>query len=246
MQNYKMVLQYEGTRYNGWQRQGNTDNTLQAIVEKALFDITGEQVEINGSGRTDAGVHAMGQCANFKLQEPVSCEKIKGDLNKSLNKDICVLSVEKADGRFHARLNAKGKTYVYRVAIGEKADVFKRRVMFHYPCTVDVEALKKAAELLTGEHDFKAFCSNHRTKKSTVRTIYSIDISLENQVLEMRFTGNGFLYNMVRILSGTLLDVAVGKIKPEDITTIVGSLDRQKAGPTLPSGGLTLERVYYD
>lgn len=245
MQNYKMILQYEGTRYDGWQKQGNTNNTIQGILEELLSEINGKPTELNGSGRTDAGVHAMGQCASFLLEEDVACSKIKSRLNASLNRDIRILSIEKAEPRFHARLNAKAKTYTYRICTGEKADVFSRHTVYLYPCTVNIEDIKKAATLLIGEHDFKAFCSNRRMKKSTVRTIYSIDIACKNDILEMSFTGSGFLYNMVRILSGTLLEAGIGKIPPDKITDILKSLDRKNAGPTLPSGGLMLEQVYY-
>lgn len=246
MQNYKMLLQYEGTHYNGWQKQGNTENTIQGIIEDLLGKMTGERVEVNGSGRTDAGVHGAEQCASFKLENPLPCEKIKAELNRELARDIRILSVEKAEPRFHARLNARSKIYSYRISTGEKADVFARRTMFHYPCKVSLEEMKRAAEYLTGEHDFKAFCSNRRIKKSTVRKIYSIEITLENEVLTMTFKGNGFLYNMVRILSGTLLEVGCGKKKAEDMPLILESLDRKNAGVTLPSGGLTLEKVYYE
>ncbi len=245
MQNYKMLLQYEGTRYNGWQRQGNTANTIQGIIEELLSSLTGERTELNGSGRTDAGVHAMGQCASFRLEREIDPDEIRDCLNKSLNRDIRILSVEKAEPRFHARLNAKAKTYIYRICTGEKADVFKRHIVYTCPCTLNLEEMKRAAEYLTGEHDFKAFCSNKRIKKSTVRTIYSIDISYNEDILELTFKGNGFLYNMVRILSGTLLEVGLGNIKAEDIPHIIRSMDRKNAGPTLPSSGLMLDKVYY-
>lgn len=245
MQNYKMLLQYDGTRYDGWQKQGNTDNTIQGITESLLRQKSGESVELNGSGRTDAGVHAMEQCASFKLNTPIDCDELKSCLNTALKKDIRILSIEKADPRFHARLNAKRKTYIYRICTGDKADVFKRSYSFVYPCVPDIDKMQRAAALLTGEHDFKAFCANKRIKKSSVRTIYSIDVTLTGDELTLRFTGNGFLYNMVRILAGTLLDVGTGKLAPEAMTDILESKDRQNAGPTLPSSGLMLEKVYY-
>lgn len=245
MQNYKMILQYEGTRYDGWQKQGNTDNTIQGILEGLLNQISGENVEVNGSGRTDAGVHAMAQCASFSLENALDCSKLKAELNAALNRDIRILSIENAPPRFHARLNAKGKSYTYRICTGEKADVFNRHIMYLHPCRADVDSIKKAAGFLVGSHDFKSFCSNKRMKKSTVREIYSINVKCENYVLELTFTGNGFLYNMVRILAGTLLDVGTGKISPDSIPAILESLDRKNAGATLPSGGLMLDEVYY-
>jgi tRNA pseudouridine38-40 synthase len=245
MQNYKMILQYEGTRYNGWQKQGNTQNTIQVTLEALLSELNGGIVEVNGSGRTDAGVHAMGQCASFKLDKAVACEEIKSYLNGKLNKDIRILSVECAEPRFHARLNAKAKTYVYRIFTGEKADVFQRHIAYHHSCNIDIEEIRRASRYFIGEHDFKAFCSNKRTKKSTVRTIYSIEVDFDGELLTLSFRGNGFLYNMVRILSGTLLEVGTGEIKTDDIPAILDGLDRQKAGVTLPSGGLMLLEVEY-
>lgn len=245
MQNYKMLLQYEGTRYNGWQKQGNTPDTIQGIIEALLGEINGSPVELNGSGRTDAGVHAAEQCASFKLDTDTDCTLLKTELNRLLKKDIRILSIEKADPRFHARLNAKEKTYIYRICTDEKADVFTRHFTYLYPCCVDMQKMKRAAALLTGRHDFKAFCSDRRTKKSTVREIYSIDTELEGKLLWMRFTGSGFLYNMVRIMSGTLLKVGTGEMQPDDMTAVLESLDRKNAGPTLPSSGLTLQNVRY-
>lgn len=245
MQNYKMILEYEGTRYNGWQRQGNTDNTIQGILERELGEISGEAVEINGSGRTDAGVHAAGQCASFRLETELNCDFIKNELNKRLNRDIRILRVEQAHPRFHARLNAKAKTYVYRICTADKAPVFTRHFTYLYPCKIDIEAVGRAADMLVGEHDFRAFTSNHRTKKSTVRTIYSIDTEYSDDILTIRFTGNGFLYNMVRIISGSLLMVGTGEMNTEDIALALNSQDRKKAGVTLPSSGLMLEKVYY-
>ena len=245
MQNYKMILEYEGTRYNGWQKQGNTPNTIQGILETALESISGETVEINGSGRTDAGVHAAGQCASFKLQNPIDCDIILNELNKSLNRDIRIISVEKVHPRFHARLNAKSKTYIYKICTGKKAPVFFRHFIYLHPCSIDIDTLRKGADMLVGEHDFRAFTSNHRTKKSTVRTIYSIDIDYSEEILTLSFTGNGFLYNMVRILAGSLLMVGTGEMSTEDLALAFDSKDRKRAGVTLPSGGLTLERVFY-
>ena len=245
MQNYKMILEYEGTRYQGWQKQGNTPNTIQGILETALKDISGEMVELNGSGRTDAGVHAAGQCASFKLEKSIDCQYISSELNKRLNKDIRILLLEEAQPRFHARLNARSKTYAYRICTGEKAPVFSRHFTYLHPCSLDVAAIRTGAELLTGEQDFRAFTSNHRTKKSTVRTIYSIDIDYNDEMLTLRFTADGFLYNMVRILAGTLLMVGTGEMRLEDVAAALNSRDRKMAGVTLPSGGLTLERVYY-
>lgn len=242
--NYKIIIEYEGTRYNGWQKQQSTPNTIQGIIEEALTLITGENVEINGSGRTDAGTHALGQVANFKISSAV--DSLMDKLNDELPSDIRILSCDAVDERFHARLNAKSKTYCYKIDTGKKVNVFTRRTVNHFPYQLDIKAIRKGADLLIGTHDFKSFCSNKRTKKSTVRTIYLIDISQMGSEIIFTFKGDGFLYNMVRILTGTLLEIGMGKIPPEQITDIINAKDRSKAGITMPPRGLTLVSVDYN
>lgn len=241
--NYKIVLEYEGTHYKGWQRQITTDNTLQGTIEKAISEATGEQVEINGSGRTDAGTHALGQVANFKLK--FDCDDLLDKINEKLPADIRILSCEKVSDRFHARLNATGKTYCYKIDTGKKVDVFTRRTINHFNVELDVDKMKAAAEKLIGTHDFMSFCANKRMKKTTVRTIYSIDIVENGTVISFTYKGSGFLYNMVRILTGTLVEVGMGKIAVEDIDNILMAKDRSKAGMTMPPRGLTLVSVNY-
>lgn len=241
--NYRITIQYEGTRYAGWQRQNSTPDTIQGIIENAIYEVTGEKAGVNGSGRTDAGVHAPGQTANFKLSREY--EDIMDRLNEALPPDIKITDCHIVHDRFHARLNAAGKTYVYKIDTGKKPDVFTRRTVNHFPCTVDIKKMKKAAEYMLGEKDFKAFCSNKRTKKSTVRTVYSIDIEQKGTEISFTFRGNGFLYNMARIMTGTLLDAGTGKIEPEYIEEIIASKDRSKAGITMPPRGLTLVSVDY-
>lgn len=241
--NYKIVIEYEGTRYNGWQRQVSTPNTIQGVIEEAIKSVTGETVEINGSGRTDAGTHALGQVANFKLNKKY--DNIMDKLNEELPTDIRILSCERVDDRFHARLNTIGKTYCYKIDTGKKVNVFTRRTVNHFNYDLDVEAMKSAAAVFVGTHDFKSFCSNKRTKKSTVRTIYSIDIDVRGTEIDFTYKGDGFLYNMVRILTGTLIEVGLGKIKVDDINKIIDAKDRSKAGMTMPPRGLTLVSVDY-
>ena len=243
--NYKLVLQYEGIRYNGWQKQKNQENTIQEVVENAVFDGTGERAEVIGSGRTDAGTHAMGQVANVKLGQDLEPERLMDNINKHLPSDIKILECEKVDNRFHARLNAKAKTYMYTLCVGKKPDVFNRRTVLHYCADLDVDAMKKAAEYLKGEHDFMSFCSNKRTKKSTVRKIYDIEIIKDGDEISFIFKGNGFLYNKVRILTGTLVEVGLGKTNPEDMPKILEAKDRSKSGATLPPRGLILVNVEY-
>lgn len=241
--NYKIVLEYEGTRYNGWQRQVSTPNTIQGIIEDAIKTVTGENVEINGSGRTDAGTHAFGQVANFKLSN--KCDNLMDKINDELPSDIRILSCCEVDDRFHARLNAIGKVYYYKIDTGKKVNVFTRRTVNHFNFPLNIEEMKRASKMLVGTYDFKSFCSNKRTKKSTVRTIYSIDILQNGTEITFVYNGNGFLYNMVRILTGTILEVGLGKISADDIPSIIEARDRSRAGMTMPPRGLTLAEVKY-
>ena len=243
--NYKLVLQYDGTKLNGWQKQGNTDNTIQGKLEAILERMYGLYVEIYGSGRTDAGVHALGQVANFHASEQFSTEEIKSTLNEYLSKDIRVLSVETVDERFHARLTAKAKTYEYRIDNGAVADVFQRKYVMREEAPLNLDAMREAAGNLVGTHDFKTFCANKKMKKSTVRTIYSVDVQDKGGFVSIKYRGNGFLYNMVRILTGTLIEVGRGLRKPEEMQGIIDAMDRGAAGFTAPAQGLYLVDVEY-
>ncbi len=245
MQNYKMVLSYDGTRYDGWQKQGNTSNTIQGRLEALLSRLTGEEIEIHGSGRTDAGVHALGQVANFKLEQKWDCARLQEACNQYLPKDIAVCSLEEAQIRFHARLNAVEKTYRYRILTGNVRNVFERHYVYEYGKALDTKAMRKAAALLVGEHDFQSFCSTKRSKKSTVRMLHEICITEKAGEVILTFRGNGFLYNMVRILTGTLIEVGEGKRSPEEMPAILSAKDRTKAGFTAPAEGLMLMAVGY-
>lgn len=244
--NYKLVLQYDGTKLNGWQKQGNTDNTIQGKVEAILERLYGEPIEIHGSGRTDAGVHALGQVANFHAPSVFPEEKILETLNEYLSKDIRVLKVEAVEERFHARLTATGKTYEYRIDNGKIANVFSRKYVMREELPLDLEAMRKASQTLLGTHDFKSFCANKKMKKSTIRRIDSIAIEEQNGMVSIRYRGNGFLYNMVRILTGTLIEVGRGLRTPEDVSAILEAKDRGAAGFTAPAQGLYLVEVAYD
>lgn len=244
--NYKLLLQYDGTKLNGWQKQGNTDNTIQGKLEAILEKMYEEYIEIHGSGRTDAGVHACAQVANFHAPAKFSTAEIKKTLNEYLSKDIRVLHVETADERFHARLTATGKTYEYRIDNGDIANVFQRKYTMREENPLDLEAMRKAAVHFLGTHDFKTFCANKKMKKSTVRTITSIVIEQQEGIVSIRYTGNGFLYNMVRILTGTLIEVGRGKLMPEEMPGILEAKDRGAAGFTAPAQGLYLIEVTYN
>lgn len=246
MWNYKITISYDGTEYKGWQKQGNTKNTIQGAIEKAVKLATGEEAEVVGSGRTDAGVHAIGQVANFKLSRRIDVEKLKEQLNRNVHDDICIAEVEEVNERFHSRLNAKGKRYLYRIQNTVESDVFSKSFVYHYDAELDLDKMKNASEAFLGTHDFKSFCSNKHMKKSTERTIYSIDITKSDTgEIRILFYGKGFLYNMVRIMVGTLIDAGRGKINREDIENILELKDREKAGATAPACGLTLLEVEY-
>lgn len=243
--NYRAVIQYEGTRYRGWQVQGNTENTIQGRLEALLSRMEGEPVEVHGSGRTDAGVHAAGQVISFRSAKGMSGEEIRSYMNQYLPEDIAVLSVEEASPRFHARLNAVRKTYVYRIWNSPVQNVFERRFQTRIAKPLNTENMRKAAELLCGTHDYRAFCSLKRFKKSTVRTVDEIRIEQDGAEIRIYYTGDGFLYHMVRILTGTLVEVGMGLKRPEDMPGIIESRDRSFAGRLMPPEGLTLLNVVY-
>lgn len=246
IKNYKIVLQYDGSRYDGWQKQGNTENTLQGKLEGILLKLTGQPVEVHGSGRTDAGVHALAQTANFHADTGMTEDQIRAYFNQYLPEDIAVLSVETAPDKFHSRLNAVKKTYLYRIEMGPKKDVFERKYCYGLGKPLSVKRMEEAAACVLGEHDFKSFCANKKMKKSTVRTISDITFEKEGTKLLIHYTGNGFLYHMVRILTGTLIEIGLGERSPQEMKEILLKLDRQAAGFTAPPEGLFLERVMYE
>lgn len=251
MYSYKCIVSYDGTRYNGWQKQGNTPNTIQEKIEDIFTKALNEPIEITGSGRTDAGVHALGQVFHFHCMQKAFDDGQKEfflkNINNYLPKDIRILSIAPCHERFHARLNATAKTYQYRIDVSSYGNIFTRNTSHHIAASLDIDAMRLGASLLVGTHDFKSFCSNKRMKKSSVRSIYNIDISLDstNELLLLTYTGNGFLYNMVRILTGTLIEIGLGLRKPDDIPHILSSCNRGLAGHTAPAQGLFLISVAY-
>ena len=244
--NIVLKIQYDGSRFDGWQKQGNTQNTIQGRLEALLSRMTGETVELHGSGRTDAGVHALGQIANFHTDCPLSCPEMMDYINRYLPRDAAVTAVREAAPRFHARLNALGKHYRYRIRTSSVPDVFTRRWVWELGRELDTEAMGAAAELLCGRHDFAAFCDNRRMKKSTVRTLNAVELSRADGEVRMDYRGDGFLYHMVRILTGTLVDVGLHLRTPEEMTAILEGRDRALAGPLAPAQGLCLMEVRYD
>lgn len=245
MRNFRIVVQYEGTRYQGWQKQDSTDNTLQGKFEAILGKLCGGTVEIQASGRTDAGVHARGQVANFHLDTTHSSGEILEYVNRYLPEDVAVTAIEEVPERFHSRLNAKEKTYMYRVLNSGIPHIFDRRYVWQVAEPLNREAMKEAASQLEGTHDFKAFTSAKRGRKTTVRTIYGIGIEDVGEEIRFTFRGNGFLYHMVRIIMGTLLEVGKGTMGKEEIPEILKSGSRERAGALVPAKGLTLMEVKY-
>ena len=235
-----------GKNLIGWQKQRDKLN-IQGTIEKAIEEITGEEVDLTASGRTDRGVHALGQVANFKTNSNIPVEKIPIALNTKLKKSIRILSAEEVDEKFHSRLTCKKKTYRYIINNSEYGTAIYRNLETHIPMKLNIEKMQEAVKYFEGEHDFKAFKASGTSSKSSVRTIYKADVfQMPNDRIYIELTGNGFLYNMVRIIAGTLVDVGIGKIESKEIDTIIKSEKRENAGKTLPPQGLYLVKVEYE
>lgn len=249
MKNYKITLQYDGTRYLGWEHQPGKDNTIQGKVETLLGRMLdrpeGDVPKVIGAGRTDAGVHAAAMVCNVHMETAMTPEEIMTFMNTYLPDDIGVTDVREASERFHSRYNAVGKTYRYTCWYGARKPVFDRRYIYVLDSQPDLDAMRKAAAHLIGTHDFKSFCGNPKMKKSTVRTVDSIEIKKNGPVIRFYFHGDGFLQHMVRILTGTLLEVGYGKRQPSDMEAILDARDRTAAGYTAPAQGLCLMKVDY-
>ena len=246
MRNIKLVIEYDGKEFNGWQKQPTKLN-IQGTIEQAIKIVTGEDVDLMASGRTDAGVHAFGQVANFKTNSNIPIDKIAIALNSNLKKSIRIISAEEVDEKFHSRLTCKKKTYRYVINNSEFSSAIYRNLETHIPQKLNVEKMKEAVKYFEGEHDFKAFKASGTSSKSSVRSIYKAEvIEMPNNRIYIELTGNGFLYNMVRIIAGTLVEVGLNKITPEEINNIIDSKDRNLAGKTLPSNGLYLVNVEYN
>ena len=229
----------------GWQKQPDKLN-IQGSIEAAIEQITGEKVELDASGRTDAGVHALGQVANFKTNSSLPVEKFPIAINSKLKKSIRILDAEEVDEKFHSRLTCKRKTYRYIIDNSSTGSAIYRNLETHIPQKLDLEKMKEAIKNFEGEHDFKAFKASGTSSKSSVRTIYEAKVyKIEPNKIYIELTGSGFLYNMVRIISGTLVDVGLGKIEPQDIKKIILDGKRENAGKTLPPNGLYLINVEY-
>lgn len=244
--NYRLTIGYDGTRYNGWQRQKNAEKTIQGKIETVLSKLYDEEIKIIGSGRTDAGVHALNQIANYHAKNKFNLDYIKSYLNNYLPEDIIIKEVIQVNERFHSRFNAKSKTYTYKIWKKDAIELplFERKYVYLINRGIDISLIKKGSKLFEGEHDFKGFSSD-KTKKSTVRTIYSINIMEDDNKILLEVNGDGFLYNMVRIIVGTLIEIGVGDRDINTITNIFNNKIREEAGYTTPPNALFLKEVIY-
>ena len=244
MRRIRTIISYDGTNYVGWQVQPN-GVSIQELLEKALLELTGEQIRVEGSGRTDSGVHARAQVAHFDTNARMAADKFAIAMNMHLPADIRVLYSEECDPDFHARFSAKKKTYTYTIQLGPHADVFRRSFALHLHSVPDIEAMEQAASAVLGTHDFKAFMCMNTRLENTVRTITRSEWIKDGQLLTYVVEGNGFLYNMVRILVGTMLEIGSGKRPASDMQKALTSGNRADAGATAPAHGLCLNRVVY-
>lgn len=245
MKRIQLIVAYDGTKYHGFARQKNAV-TIQEVVEREIFALTKQQVELVGSGRTDAGVHAKGQCCIIDIDTPIPVERLAKALNGRLPSDIVIKEAVEVKADFHPRYMAKKKTYRYQILTSLVNDPFIGKYCYFYPYTLDIERMKKGASLIEGTHDFKCFCSTGTSVKGTVRTVYSVDLVKTDDMITIDICGNGFLYNMVRIIAGTLIEIGRGRFETEIINKIIESQDRGLAGPTAPPEGLTLVEVFYE
>ena len=249
MRNIKMTIQYDGSRYKGWQKQnikGTNISTIQDKIEKVLSKMTGEEIQVIGCGRTDTGVHADKYIANFKTNSEKKLSDISKYLHEFLPEDISVTSLSEASDRFHSRLNVISKTYVYTIDNNKFANVFLKKYAYHVEGQLNIEKMKEASQYLIGTHDFKGFSGvKDKAKKSTIRTINYINITNKNNIIKIEYNGNGFLLNMVRILTGTLIKVAKGELEPKDIKEMLKSKKRSEDAVKAPAKGLCMKEVNY-
>lgn len=240
----KLVVAYEGTNYCGWQIQPN-GITIEQVLNETLSSLLGEEITVTGASRTDAGVHSLGNVAVFETHTKMPAEKISFALNQRLPEDIVVQESCQVPEDFHPRFSKSRKTYEYRILNCRFRQPLERRTSYFYHYPLDVSAMQKAAAYLVGEHDFTSFASVHAQTNTYVRTIYALDVVREGDMIRIRVQGNGFLYNMVRIIAGTLIQVGAGIKKPEDMESILAGKDRELAGPTAPAHGLIMIGLEY-
>ena len=244
MKNVKLIIEYDGTNYSGWQKQKNA-NTVQAEIEKAIKKTTGEEVDLIGCSRTDKGVHATNYVASFNIESTIPGDRFTYIINNKLPKDIVIISSEEAESDFHARYSCIGKTYCYTILNRRVPSAIYRNCSYLVKEKLDVDRMAEACNYFKGTHDFEAFRTLGSSVKTTVRTIYEVKIEKQDEFIKIYVSGDGFLYNMVRIMVGVLIRVGRGKLEPEDVKKIIDSKDRNKAGKVMPPMGLKLENVFY-
>lgn len=244
MKRLKFIVAYDGTNYHGFAKQPNAE-TIQETIQQAIYKLTQQHVEVIGSGRTDTGVHARGQCCIIDIETRIPVERFGKALNSRLPDDIIVRDVEEVTTDFHPRFGVKKKTYRYQILTSKVNDPFLRKYVYFYPTKLDIDQMRKAAKYIVGTHDFKCFCASGATTRTTERTVYSLEINQIDDLIQIDICGNGFLYNMVRIITGTLIEVGRGRIKPEQMENIINSKDRALAGKTAPPQGLMMYDIKY-
>lgn len=244
MKNIKLTIEFDGSNFCGWQKQPK-GRTVQETIEKAIFKATNEQIEINGSSRTDSGVHAKSMVANFFTNSTIPSEKFREAINVRLPEDVSIIKSEEVAENFHARYSSKGKTYSYTIINRYERLSLGHQYLYHYRYPLDFNKMEEACKYFVGTHDFRAFMSPGSSIKTTIRTIYELYLKRDGDKIQIFITGNGFLYNMVRIIVGTLLKVGNGKIKPEEIESIIKEGNGKRAGMCVPANGLILEKVFY-
>jgi tRNA pseudouridine38-40 synthase len=245
MRNLKMTIEYDGFKYKGWQKQKETDLTIQGKIEAVLSKMAGTEIQLVGCGRTDAGVHAENYIANFHTNCAFSTAAMLDYCYEYLPEDIGVKSIEEVEDRFHARYNVKSKTYVYRINTNKFRNVFNRKYIYHLAEKLDTTEMRKASEVLVGSHDFQSFMNSRNSDKSSVRTINYLNILENAGLIEIEVNGNGFLWNMVRVIAGTLIEVGKGNLKPIDVEKILNEKKRLEAAPLAQAKGLFLRDVQY-
>ncbi len=244
IKNVKLIIEYDGTNYCGWQKQDNAES-IQQKVEEAIQRATGAFSKVIGASRTDAGVHAKGYVCNFFTGSTIPSDSLKMVLNSFLPKDIVIIESKEVEQEFHSQYRSVGKKYIYTVLNAQHRPAIGRNYVYYFNRKIDVEKMEKASKYFLGTHDFSAFKKKGSSVKTSVRTIKELHIDKSGDYIKFSITGDGFLYNMVRIMVGTLLDVGVGRFKPEDIVDIINSKDRSRAGKSVSACGLTLEKVFY-
>ena len=245
MRNIKMLIEYDGSKYKGWQKLDKDTPTIQGKLEGVLSIMANEDISVIGCGRTDAGVHALNYTANFHTNSSQTTEEMSEYLYKYLPEDIQVKAIKDCSERFHARYNALSKTYLYQINNNEKRSVFNRKYEYNVTENLNIDKMLEASKFLIGTHDFQSFTTLKSKKKSTVKTIYSIDINKRDNIIDIQIKGNSFLWNMVRIICGTLIEVGKSNLKPNEIEKILNEQKRQEAGPMAPAHALFLKEVEY-